>query len=78
MQKLVLNHIYPPIPDRRFDWGASLDDDPERGYLGFGRTPTEAVQEALASEPDLFEAEDWTVTVVQPTRAARASMKGAA
>ncbi|WP_300396353.1 hypothetical protein [Henriciella sp.] len=68
MQKLALEYLNPPIPDRRFDWGAFIEGDEERGYLGFGGTPTEAVAEALANDPDFFHEEDWTVSVTQPRR----------
>lgn len=68
MLKLIISHEYPPIPNRRFDYGVFIEGDEEHGFLGFGSTPTEAVQEALASQPDLFEENDWTVTIEKPDR----------
>lgn len=50
--KIVTNYIYPPIPDRRFDWCAHYDD-PE-GPTGYG--PTEA--EAIADLVENYEREE--------------------
>ena len=38
-------HIYPPIPNRRFDWCAVDGDtyDGEGCPIGFGRTEAEAI-----------------------------------
>lgn len=39
---------YPPIPDRRFDWGAVDDDTYEPGYpIGWGKTEQEAIADLL-------------------------------
>lgn len=43
MPKIVTEHVYPPIPIRRFDWLAHWDD-PE-GKTGWGRTEEEAIQD---------------------------------
>lgn len=64
MIRLAISHIRPPVPSRDYDYGAYIDGDEERGYLGFGSTPTEAVIDALSCEPDLFQENDWAVTVL--------------
>ncbi len=41
------DYIFPPIPDRRFDWSA-IDDDSYCGHgssVGYGRTEQEAVDD---------------------------------
>lgn len=35
--------VYPPIPDRRFDWCASFDGADENGPQGWGKTEDEAI-----------------------------------
>ncbi len=41
-----LEHVNPPIPDRRHDWLAYDDDDPENTAMqGWGRTQWEALRE---------------------------------
>lgn len=72
MHKLIITHDRPPVPTRAYDYCVHLDDDPERGVIGHGETPTEAVICAIENLPDLFHEEDWTVTVVQPRRASGA------
>lgn len=42
-RKIVTRNIFPPIPDRRFDWCAYYDGDEERGSYGYGRTEQEAI-----------------------------------
>lgn len=46
MHKIVLEYIYPPIPDRRFDWRAHLEDS-EKGLYGWGKTKYEAIKELI-------------------------------
>lgn len=41
---IATTNIYPPIPDRRFDWCA-YDDDVEEGTQGFGETELEAIMD---------------------------------
>jgi hypothetical protein len=55
MTKIVTEHVYPPIPERKWDWMAARE-----GYCGcgecrelFGRGPTE--EAAIA---DLLEQEE--------------------
>ena len=64
--KIVTWHEYPPIPDRRFDWGAR-DDDTNSGedphMIGWGATEQEAVDDLMrliqedyeANHPEEFE-----------------------
>ena len=42
--KVKAEFIYPPIPDRRFDWSAVDDETYEPGGpIGWGRTKGEAI-----------------------------------
>ena len=51
--------IFPPIPDRRFDWQA-IDDDtydgaPDsatRNHIGYGRTEAEAISDLMEKLED--------------------------
>ena len=49
--KVVTTNIFPPIPDRRFDWCAYFDgDEPnDNGSMmqGFGPTEQEAIDDLL-------------------------------
>ena len=40
---IVTEYIYPPIPDRRWDWMAHVDGDEE--LTGYGSTETEALRD---------------------------------
>lgn len=52
-RKIVTSNVYPPIPDRRFDWCAWFDDDgEERGRYGWGRTEAEAIAELKQLDAD--------------------------
>ncbi len=43
-RKIEVEHVYPPIPIRSWDWRASFaDDDPETGLSGWGKTKQEAI-----------------------------------
>lgn len=41
--KIITNHEYPPIPDRRFDWAAWWEGMDESGPFGRGRNEAEAI-----------------------------------
>lgn len=43
MTKIVLCHIYPPIPARNHDWCAYEDGREEDGDAGWGTTPMDAL-----------------------------------
>lgn len=43
MRKVVTNHVFPPISDRRYDWLAYYDGDEEAGQYGYGATEAEAI-----------------------------------
>jgi len=45
--KISLDYIFPPIPVRRFDWCATLEDHQEGDPKGWGRTRYEAVQDLM-------------------------------
>ncbi len=55
-RKIVTHHVYPPIPDRRFDWCATFDgDEPNDGggmAQGYGYTEAEAIADLLENYGD--------------------------
>jgi hypothetical protein len=48
----VTTNVFPPIPDRRFDWCATRDNDEpdDEGHMlqGYGRTEQEAIGDLVA------------------------------
>lgn len=49
MPKIITYFVYPPIPDRRFDWSA-IDDDTYDGPgcpIGHGATKEEAIADLM-------------------------------
>ena len=60
MRDIVLRQVYPPIPDRRWDWQAWHEGDEENNHAGWGATPEEAIadlgrldeERAEANEPN--------------------------
>lgn len=46
-RKIVTENIFPPIPDRRFDWIAYYEGEEERGRYGYGSTKDEAIAELV-------------------------------
>ena len=55
MPKIRTSFVYPPIPDRRFDWQAVYDDDEpnDNGQMdvGHGRTEAEAISDLTENYP---------------------------
>ena len=47
--KIITEHVYPPIPDRRFDWAATLDGYEPGDPHGEGPTENAAVADLLAA-----------------------------
>lgn len=45
MNKIITVNVYPPIPDRRFDWCAYHDGEEELNRGGWGRTEAEALED---------------------------------
>lgn len=45
--KIRTEHVFPPIPDRRFDWSAVTDDYELGCPIGRGPTEQEAIQDLL-------------------------------
>ena len=47
MPKIVTSYVFPPIPDRRFDWSAWRDGDEPNDdgqmTIGYGATEEEAI-----------------------------------
>lgn len=41
--KIITNYIYPPIPDRRFDWSAVTDNYEPGQPIGYGPTKEAAI-----------------------------------
>lgn len=48
-EKIKTSNIYPPIPDRRFDWCATTDNyDGEGSPIGYGRSEEDAIEDLVA------------------------------
>jgi len=47
--KIITSHIFPPIPDRSYDWLAYYDGN-EDGPKGWGKTADEAVRDLQEQE----------------------------
>lgn len=51
--KIRTEHIFPPIPDRQFDWCAVDDDTYEPGMpIGYGETEQQAIDDLVSQLPD--------------------------
>jgi hypothetical protein len=48
--RIVTSYVFPPIPDRRFDWCAYREGREEAGGYGYGRTEQEAIDDLLMNE----------------------------
>ena len=44
--------VYPPIPDRRFDWIAYFDGEEEAGNYGTGASEAEAIADFIENYAD--------------------------
>lgn len=45
-EKIITDYVFPPIPDRRFDWCAYYENDVENQNLyGWGKTKEEALED---------------------------------
>ena len=54
--KIVTSHVYPPIPDRQFDWLAHYEGDDEYPHLhGYGPTEAEAIDDLKRLHAELDE-----------------------
>ena len=51
-RKIITDYIFPPIPNREFDWVAFYDGEEERREYGYGKTDTEAVTDLTTNYPD--------------------------
>lgn len=45
MRKVITDCIFPPIPNRNYDWAAHWDGDEETGPFGYGPTEAEAIKD---------------------------------
>lgn len=57
MRDIVLRQVFPPIPDRRFDWAAWHDGEEEENHSGWGATPEEALADLERLDQERAEAE---------------------
>ncbi len=55
MTKLVTSCVYPPIPDRRFDWIAYAEGQEESGDYGYGATEQEAIDDWVEGYAEEYE-----------------------
>ena len=50
--RIRTSHVYPPIPDRRFDWQAWYDgEEDEQMDSGWGATEAEAIKDLTDNFP---------------------------
>ena len=45
VSKVITVNIYPPIPDRQFDWCAYHEGEEETNWYGYGHTEQEAIED---------------------------------
>jgi hypothetical protein len=48
-QRIVTDHVFPPVPSRSFDWCAYYEGEEEKQSYGWGRTEEEAVADLLGA-----------------------------
>ncbi len=58
MSRVITSHIFPPIPDRRYDWCAYHDGEEETGHYGYGRTEQEALDDLARLDQERAECDD--------------------
>lgn len=56
MSDIVLRQVFPPIPDRRFDWAAWHDGEEEENHCGWGPTAEEAIADLERLDQERAEA----------------------
>ena len=72
MSDIVMRQVFPPIPDRRFDWAVWHDGDEEEGHVGYGATPAEALADLERLDKERAEAlEDADTSQCALSRTAR-------
>ena len=52
MDKIIVTHVYPPIPYRNRDWLAYIDGE-EEGLQGWGKTKEDAVEELKIAQEEV-------------------------
>lgn len=55
--KIKTEYIHPPIPIRKFDWVAWVEDKEEEGPYGYGLTEKEAIEDLhgyVEEDPTIF------------------------
>lgn len=50
--KIITSHVYPPIPDRRYDWIAYYEGEEEAGNYGEGPTEQDAINDFIENYQD--------------------------
>lgn len=65
---IVTSHVYPPIPDRRFDWAAYRDPE---GIQGEGPTEAAAITDFIEQEREQMDAQAGRVELERKLRAAQ-------
>lgn len=53
--RICTEFVYPPIPDRNYDWQAWVEGEEESNICGRGRTESDAVAELLATLEEVRE-----------------------
>ena len=60
MNKVITRNVYPPIPDRRFDWTAYYDGEEESNHAGWGATEAEAIADLYRLDQEMNEGKSAT------------------
>jgi hypothetical protein len=51
-RRIVTEHIYPPIPNRNFDWRATFEGYDEGEPMGYGPTKEAAIADLILEAGD--------------------------
>lgn len=53
MNKIITEFIYPPIPDRNYDWEAVRENYDAGDLIGYGRTEQDAINNLIEQENEI-------------------------
>ena len=56
-KKMIIRYIFPPIPQRQFDYTAYWEKDEGTPHAGFGATEAEAIADLQRLDQERWEAE---------------------
>lgn len=75
--RILIEHVWPPIPDRRFDYLAYYDGEQDEQFdHGWGRTEAEAVVDLIENHPRGVQCELWLHEELRTRRQAEDLLTG--